>query len=65
MPKTKPAERPPTDWDDPETCPFCHASLPDGGPGFISHIDDHPRCRRDFDQWRENVAGDIKGEWAG
>jgi len=54
-----------TDWDDPETCPFCGAHLVDGGAGFIDHIEESEPCRLGFEEWRENIAGDVGGEWGG
>lgn len=54
-----------TDWDDPQQCPFCGADIPDGGPGFVDHIDDSEPCRLGFERWREGVAGDMGGEWTG
>ncbi|MFC3476629.1 DUF7501 family protein [Halobacterium litoreum] len=53
------------DWDDPDACPFCGASLRDGGAGFIEHVEENPACRRRFEEWRENVAGDVGPEWLG
>ena len=52
-------------WDDPDFCPFCGTRLPDGGPGFIAHIEDAATCRARFDAWRENIVDDIGGEWSG
>jgi hypothetical protein len=54
-----------TDWDDPDACPFCGAHLVDGGAGFVDHIAESEPCRLGFEQWRENVAGDVGGEWGG
>jgi|GEM_PF-480419 len=54
-----------TDWDDPETCPFCGTHLVDGGAGFMDHIAESEPCRLGFEQWRENIAGDVGGEWSG
>lgn len=54
-----------TDWDDPNRCPFCGAALPDGGPGFIEHIGTNEGCAAEFEVWREQIAGDIAGEWTG
>lgn len=54
-----------TNWDDPDACPFCGARLPDGGPGFVNHIEEREACRLGFERWRENAAGDIGGEWTG
>lgn len=53
------------DWDDPEACPFCGTHLVDGGAGFVDHIEGSEPCRLGFEQWRENVAGDVGGEWSG
>lgn len=55
------------DWDNPDYCPFCGVQLADGGAGFIDHIegDANEACRERFEEWRENVAGDVGGEWSG
>lgn len=53
------------DWDNPDFCPFCGAALRDGGAGFVEHVEDAPDCRERFEAWRENVAGDVGGEWGG
>ena len=53
------------DWDNPDFCPFCGEALADGGAGFIDHIEDSPACHARFEEWRENVAGDVGGEWGG
>lgn len=55
----------PTQWDDPERCPFCETGLADGGAGFIDHIHDAPDCRRGFDRWRGQVRDDMHGGWSG
>lgn len=52
-------------WDDPERCPFCGSLLADGGAGFIDHTDESPSCKAAFDRWREQVSGDVVGEWTG
>jgi hypothetical protein len=52
-------------WDDPDFCPFCGARLTDGGAGFMDHIETADTCRERFDDWRENIAGDVGGEWSG
>lgn len=52
-------------WDGPERCPFCGATLADGGPAFMAHVGDSPACEAGFDLWRERVAGDMNGEWGG
>ena len=54
-----------TTWTDPATCPFCGGDLANPGSGFVDHIDVSPDCRRGFDAWRENLAGDLAGEWTG
>lgn len=54
-----------TDWDDPNRCPFCGTGLPDGGPGFMTHVDESPECSIEFERWREQIASDIGGEWTG
>lgn len=50
-------------WSDTDTCPFCDAELPDPGAGFIDHLDDSEACESGFDDWRTNVADDIRGGW--
>lgn len=52
-------------WSDPNTCPFCGSELADPGAGFIDHIDASPECESGFDVWKDNVAGDLGGEWSG
>ena len=52
-------------WDDPETCPFCGTHLTDGGAGFIDHVAISDGCSARFDIWRQQVAGDVGGEWSG
>jgi hypothetical protein len=51
--------------EDPDVCPFCGTALTDGGAGFVDHADANPECQARFEEWRENVAGDIGGEWTG
>ena len=53
------------DWTDPITCPFCGDELASPGAGFVDHIDENAACEAGFEQWRENIAGDITGEWSG
>lgn len=50
-------------WDNPDFCPFCGTELSDPGAGFIDHLETSETCRRRFKDWRENVAGDVSGEW--
>ncbi|WP_435334732.1 DUF7501 family protein [Haloarchaeobius sp. TZWWS8] len=52
-------------WDDPERCPFCGGPVSDGGAGFIDHIRLSPECEIRFKRWRDRVANDVPGEWAG
>lgn len=54
-------------WDNPDFCPFCGQRVPDGGAGFYDHIKEaeNSTCRERFEEWRENVAGDVGGEWSG
>jgi hypothetical protein len=54
-----------SNWDDPDFCPFCGAALTNGGAGFVDHIDEFETCKQRFEDWRENIAGDIGGEWGG
>jgi hypothetical protein len=53
------------DWINPVTCPFCGDELASPGAGFVDHIHDNADCQDGFDHWRENIAGDLAGEWAG
>ena len=53
------------EWTDPITCPFCGGELASPGAGFVDHLDENGACERAFDRWRENVAGDLVGEWTG
>lgn len=53
------------DWGSPDFCPFCGARLRDGGAGFIEHVGEAPACNERFEAWRENVSGDVGGEWGG
>ncbi|MFB6078644.1 MAG: hypothetical protein ABEJ80_06680 [Halarchaeum sp.] len=53
------------DWDHPEVCPWCGADVEDGGAGFMDHIEERASCKEAFEAWRENVAGDVGGEWSG
>ena len=52
-------------WDNPDRCPFCGASLVDGGGGFMDHIEEEPVCGDRFDAWIERIREDIGGEWSG
>lgn len=52
-------------WNDPKTCPFCGTGIANGGPAFMDHIDINDACWSSFDVWRQNVAGDVGGEWSG
>jgi hypothetical protein len=52
-----------TTWSDNDICPFCSVELTDPGAGFIDHIDDSAECEAGFDEWRTNVAGDVRGGW--
>jgi len=52
-------------WSDPATCPFCGASLPDPGAGFVDHVARSTDCESAFDTWKSNVAGDISAGWSG
>ncbi|WP_435153161.1 DUF7501 family protein [Haladaptatus sp. DFWS20] len=54
-----------TSWTNPERCPFCDAGLEDGGWGFIAHVRANPQCSTEYDMWREQIAGDMGGEWGG
>ncbi|MCL9818469.1 DUF7501 family protein [Natronocalculus amylovorans] len=51
------------EWTDHNHCPFCQSRLADPGAGFMDHLDENPRCKSGFRQWRRNVAGDIGSEW--
>jgi len=54
-----------SEWNNPDFCPFCGAELVDAGAGFIDHIDENDACKQRFEEWRENIAGDVGGEWGG
>ncbi|WP_226022794.1 DUF7501 family protein [Halomicrobium salinisoli] len=54
-----------TNWSDPDTCPFCGDDLVDPGAGFVDHIGESPDCEDSWSTWRDNLAGDVRGEWAG
>lgn len=54
-----------TEWTDPVTCPFCGDELASPGAGFVDHISENADCKAGFDHWRENISGDLAGEWAG
>lgn len=63
-------DHPPSDapnWDNPDYCPFCGQALVDGGAGFYDHIqkEANDTCQERFEAWRENIAGDVDGEWGG
>ncbi|UWG50030.1 Uncharacterized protein AArcCO_0709 [Halalkaliarchaeum sp. AArc-CO] len=63
---TKTTPPPPApDWVAPSQCPFCEAALADPGAGFMEHLRENPTCERGFEQWRNNVADDMRGEWGG
>ncbi|GAB3674428.1 DUF7501 family protein [Halopiger thermotolerans] len=55
--------REPAEWDDPTECPFCGASIDDGGAGFIEHVERKNDCAVAFSRWREGVSSDVEGEW--
>lgn len=52
-------------WDNPDYCPFCGTELTDPGSGFMDHLEDAQTCRQRFEDWRENIAGDLGDEWSG
>lgn len=52
-------------WSGPERCPFCGASLADGGPAFMDHLGRHSACEKGFEAWRDQVTDDIAGGWPG
>ena len=54
-----------TTWEDSATCPFCGDELASPGVGFVDHLSENDDCETEHDQWRENLAGDLAGEWAG
>ncbi|NGM70944.1 hypothetical protein G6M89_18370 [Natronolimnobius sp. AArcel1] len=53
------------EWTDPVTCPFCGDHLSSPGVGFVDHVNESGACKQEFDHWRENIAGDLAGEWSG
>lgn len=61
---TNTTDRTPT-WNGTETCPFCGATLPDPGAGFIAHTRDSEACRTAFEGWRSRLRDDMRGEWSG
>jgi hypothetical protein len=52
---------PTANWTDANNCPFCDATLPNPGAGFVDHIADNPDCESGFDAWRFHLAGDFGG----
>ena len=50
-------------WADPNVCPFCDGELTNPGVGFIDHVGENAGCAQEFDDWRENVTGDVSGGW--
>lgn len=52
-----------TTWTNTDVCPFCDAELTDPGAGFIDHIDDSEKCETGFEDWKTNVADDVRGGW--
>ncbi|MFC6614502.1 hypothetical protein ACFQAS_05955 [Halopenitus salinus] len=62
---TTPSTTPTPNWSDPNDCPFCGEPLSDPGAGFVDHLAESDACEAGFDDWRENVAGDMGGEWSG
>lgn len=58
-------EMPATSWDGPSTCPFCGATLPNPGAGFVDHLDESLACADEFETWRDHVAGDMTAGWGG
>lgn len=52
-------------WANPDLCPFCGVRLEDGGAGFMDHIDEAPGCKDRFEAWKEQIRGDMGGEWGG
>lgn len=52
-------------WVGPEQCPFCEASLADGGPAFVEHVGTNPDCAAAFETWRSRVSEDIPAGWSG
>lgn len=53
------------EWANPDLCAFCGEELRDGGAGFMEHIETAETCEARFEAWRENITGDIGGEWSG
>lgn len=46
-------------------CLFCHETLDPGLPmhlAFVTHMDDAPACRDEFDWWAEFVSEDFGGD---
>jgi hypothetical protein len=53
------------DWDNPDFCPFCGEEVTNLGNGFMEHIEGRATCRKRFEEWRDNIMGDMEGEWGG
>jgi sarcosine oxidase delta subunit len=53
------------EWNGTRQCPFCQYELDNGGEAFIRHVDTNEECYEGFERWRDNVAGDMQGEWSG
>ncbi|MFW5917653.1 MAG: DUF7501 family protein [Halorubrum sp.] len=50
---------------EPNRCPFCERELASPGAGFIRHIEEDSACHDAFETWRDRVADDMCGGWAG
>lgn len=65
MPSDDHPSRESDNWANPDLCPFCGTRLTDGGAGFMDHIDEASVCEERFEAWKEQIRGDMGGEWSG
>jgi hypothetical protein len=49
--------------EDTDVCPFCDAELATPGEEFVDHVAESSDCADRFEDWRTNVADDIRGGW--
>lgn len=52
---------PTANWTDENTCPFCDATLPNPGAGFVDHLKTSPECSSGFEAWRFHMTDDFGG----
>lgn len=53
------------EWANPDLCAFCGENLRDGGAGFMEHIETAETCKARFEDWLENISGDMGSTWTG